>query len=307
MKLLEDIINELVDSSISLTSPLLKTKVLASRINNDKLLTWVNSELNGYPDQKKTPEYRISRSSVYGCFLSGNTKLSNVPIPTLDIEEDYVNFFNKIHLAQGVQSLEMMQNGGGVKYSIPVEFYGILAKELEKNGYRFVSLVSAEIKPSLTGISEALSTIRNRLLEFMLSLEKEFGREVNIEDLKNKNKLVTTMVTNYINNSGDGNVINAGDNNKIDASIKIKSRDKKYLEQTLKNNNVSESDINDLLLVIDEEEPNYEKQTFGEKVNDWIKRMMSKSMSGIWTVTLGAAGNLLSNAIWIYYIGEQIK
>lgn len=48
MKLLDTIISELVNVEISLSSPLLKTKILASRLQNKELLEWVNNELKGY-------------------------------------------------------------------------------------------------------------------------------------------------------------------------------------------------------------------------------------------------------------------
>ena len=64
MKLIGDIINELVDSDKSIASPLLKTKVLASRLKNNDLLTWVNSELSGYIND--VPNYRI-----FGCSITG--------------------------------------------------------------------------------------------------------------------------------------------------------------------------------------------------------------------------------------------
>ena len=43
MELVSQIINDLVDDQKSLNSALLKTKVLASRIQNVELLYWVNN------------------------------------------------------------------------------------------------------------------------------------------------------------------------------------------------------------------------------------------------------------------------
>lgn len=303
MKLLEDIINELVDSNLSLTYPFLKTKVLASRINNISLLKWVDDELNGYPNELKIPSYRITSACVYGSFLSGNVKMSNFLIPTLRLNDEYMNIFNKNYFKESIQSLEIMKNTP-CNYGVPSELYGILIEELESNGYRFVHLYHAEKKIPLTSISEVLSIIRNKLLEIMLAIEKQFGKEVNIENLKSKNRQITSMVTNYISNSGYGIVTNIGDNNNIKANIKIKIKDKIHLEKTLKDISISDDEIKNLLSIIDEEEPNLKERTFGTKVSAWIKKMSDKSKSGIRTISLGAAGNLLSNAIWLYYTGS---
>ena len=49
MNLVSQIINELIEpKDNSLNSALLKTKVLASRIQNTELLSWTNAELTGY-------------------------------------------------------------------------------------------------------------------------------------------------------------------------------------------------------------------------------------------------------------------
>jgi hypothetical protein len=55
MELISKIINELIDSEKSLSNPLLKTAVLAHKIKNEQLAEWVNSELEGYKNEKKFP------------------------------------------------------------------------------------------------------------------------------------------------------------------------------------------------------------------------------------------------------------
>lgn len=56
MDLVSRIINELVDDKSSLNGALLKTKVLASRIGNQELIAWTNSELSGYDDESELPD-----------------------------------------------------------------------------------------------------------------------------------------------------------------------------------------------------------------------------------------------------------
>src|SRR5690554_6738790 len=48
MNLIEEIINDLIDKKTSVTTALLKTKVLAKRIDHIELSKWVDNELNGY-------------------------------------------------------------------------------------------------------------------------------------------------------------------------------------------------------------------------------------------------------------------
>jgi len=43
-----DIVNQLTDTTSSLTSILLKVKVLAVRLKNQRLIDWVTKEIEGY-------------------------------------------------------------------------------------------------------------------------------------------------------------------------------------------------------------------------------------------------------------------
>jgi len=80
MKLLESIINDLVVTDVSLSDPLLKTKVLATRIQNTQLLDWVESELSGYRDKEDLPPYRRSKGILKGNFVNGYKQYTNVDI-----------------------------------------------------------------------------------------------------------------------------------------------------------------------------------------------------------------------------------
>jgi hypothetical protein len=67
MTQIEKIIEDLTSTAKTLTDPLLKTKVLASRIGNDHLSKWVDDELKGYPgDDGNLPSYRMGRTN-YTC------------------------------------------------------------------------------------------------------------------------------------------------------------------------------------------------------------------------------------------------
>ena len=82
MKLIQDIINELVDSELSINSPLLKTKVLASRLQNDELLIWVTNELKGYDNDGDLPSYRKFNGNIIGTYINGSMQYTSQPVPT---------------------------------------------------------------------------------------------------------------------------------------------------------------------------------------------------------------------------------
>jgi AbiTii len=308
MQLISDIINNLIDDEKSIYSTLLKTKVLASRIDNEKMLNWVNSELNGYPTDDALPIYRKNYGShIKGDYLIGNTKYSNQPIPTNGFKEKFGIDIAETTFRQGVSTLEQMiirQEGGSLMQPFPAEIVGYLEaswKQLDlENGY-FLNLINAKKIIAIASVQDVLSQVRNRLLDFLLELDKKFGSITEIKDLTNKNKEITQiMEQTIINTSGDGNIVNTGNSNKIKADIIIEKSNKEQLEKQLKENNVSDLDIKELTQIIDNDTHNYDSKIIGEQTNTWFQKMMGKAIDGSWKISIGTAGGLLAKVIGSY-------
>ncbi|MBS7565589.1 hypothetical protein KHS38_14345 [Mucilaginibacter sp. Bleaf8] len=308
MQLLETIINELTDTNLSLTSPLLKTKLLASRIKNEELLYWVNNELNGYTKKEDLPEYRTTTGNLIGDYINGNMHISNHILPIPSFDDDFDNQLRRFDFFEGVEPLEKLSDSA--KDLLVQPFNNGQVKIIQKLLYKHsnhagnFSLLSAGISVTSSVLKTTLNAIRNKLLDFMISLESEFGVELNIETLQSNTKKVTHIMHTTINNTGDGNVINTGSNVSIDNNIHIKKDNKDTLKETLKENKVSDDDLSDLMQIIDTERPTSDTN-FGENVNRWIHNMMGKALDGTWKVGLSAAGGILAKAISHYYgIGE---
>lgn len=109
MKLIGDIINELVDTEKSVVSPLLKTKVLASRLRNTELLDWVNNELNGYDVQGEVPDYRKCEGNVSGTYLNGRMQVNDQPLPTAGLPEELERITRRMDFYHSVATLESLQ------------------------------------------------------------------------------------------------------------------------------------------------------------------------------------------------------
>jgi hypothetical protein len=138
-----------------------------------------------------------------------------------------------------------------------------------------------------------------------MQIADEFGHEIEIQDYNKKresnNQTIMQFMNTNITNTGDGNVINTGEKSKIKAQITISKGNKDELVRHLQQNGISEQDTEELVKIIDSEEPNKEKQTFGTKVNAWVGKMLNKALDGTWQVGIGAAGGLLAEAIGKYY------
>ncbi len=82
MDLLEDIQNAAADSSSDVSTLLRKCKILAARLDKQRLEDWLIWESDGYPKDVPVPEYRIWRLQVKGNFLGAYSSQSHAPVPT---------------------------------------------------------------------------------------------------------------------------------------------------------------------------------------------------------------------------------
>lgn len=308
MKLISDIINELVNAEISLQSPLLKTKVLASRLKNMELLQWVDSELNGYRSDDQLPRYRIYESTIVCSWANGNrmtgiTQGQNMYLQTRGYSKVLDDYFSTFPFHDSISTLESFKsNKDNTTLSIPLSlnYCGILAEKIQKQGNYLFAIISASKTISATIVETILSVVRSKLLDFMLKLDEEFGHVTDLTDLNDKNKMNKVINTIMNNNiiTGNGNVLNNGNNNEI--NYVVEKYDFDSLEKKLQENEVSAEDISELKAVI-VEKPNAEKKEFAQGVNKWLKKMLDKSLDGTWKVGIGTASKLLSDLIASYY------
>lgn len=306
MKLISQIINELIDNDKSLNGALLKTKVLASRIQNTELLDWVSRELSGYKSTDELPDYRKDiQTYLRGSYLNGYTKYTNQPIPTVGMEKMFQDSLLSESFLESISALENLNkpdNSSSLSIPLRAEIVSLIEENWVNMGNPYLQLMNVSKIIGKNSIVQVLSKVRNKLLDFMLAIDQEFGYLTEIDELKDKNnKISTIMSQTIINTSGDGNVVNTGNRSKISAKITIEKKNKSDLVRYLQENGVSEQDTAELLEIIDTEEPNATKQSFGEKVNKWIKKMIGKAVDGTWDVGIGAAGNILAEAIGQYY------
>lgn len=304
MKLISDIINELIDSEKSITSPLLKTKVLATRLKNNDLLNWVNSEINGYDTSGEVPEYRECTANVSGMCVNGYTQINDQPLPTFGLAEDIGQEIRQMDFYQGVSTLESLQKenkSGILEVVFSAELTAVLERNIQKMGNPYFHIVRARKYTSVNMVTQVLTAIRSKLLDFMLKLDEEFGSLTEIADLQKKNEKITTIMNQTIISTGDGNILSTGDNAKIKASITIQKGDKEALRQKLLENAISSQDADDLITILEVEEPDRVTGNFGPKVNSWIQKMIGKALDGSWQISLGAAGSLLAELLQYYY------
>lgn len=303
MKLLSDIINDLVNDQFSLSVALNKTKVLATRIDNSALLSWVNFELNGYPNNDSLPDYRKTRGTIIGDFINNGYQVRNYPLPLPSIGERLDEQLREFRVLDNITTLEGFvrannQDNDSLISLFPHDLKNTI-ENIMRNNDPYFQLTSVGVKVPFHFTIEVLAIVKNKLLDFMLKLETEFGFETEIADLKDNKGKINNIMNTTINNNGDGNIVNTGTEATITANIHVVKNNKETLRKLLTNSGVNSLDVTELLNVIDSETVTDSK--FGVNVNTWIQKMISKSLDGSWQVGIGAAGTLLAEAIKGYY------
>lgn len=313
--IINDVINDLLDAEKSLVNPLMRLNYFGRLTKNNELIEFTNNEINGYKSRDAiVPEYRKTIGSLIveaQAYMNRHT----VEIPISMLDSPFNEALRYVDVREGIATVEKMAkemleskvDNNEFYRPVPMEMLHIIQpalRKLYKSDVR-IDAVGAKIIGNGNIIIDIPSYIRTKLLEFVMQIAEQFGYEIEIKTYNEKqetnNQTIVQFMSTNITNTGDGNVINTGDKAKIDANITINKGNKDELSDFLQKNGISAEDTSELVEIIDTEEPNPEKKTFGAKVNGWIGKMVNKALDGSWNVGIGAAGGLLAEAIGKYY------
>jgi hypothetical protein len=296
MTLIEDIQKEAVDSKSDLGTLLRKCKLLAARLGSQQLENWLIWESNGYPIDISVPPYRTWQLTIKGHFsgpFGSGIKNAEIPIACLpkEVRESYRNF----ECRQSIGSMEQLLNGN--KQSVLQVSTGDLAVSLGTNVYQSMNCMQAWAEFGTGHIYELFNSVRNKILDFSLAVWKEDPQAGN-----SSKPLTPSRVTQIFNTTvygGSANLLGTANHSQV--SFSVQQGNVQMLESILRENNVSQEEIDELKAAIEEDKQPVESGKFGSKVSSWISKMIKKAAEGTWSITVSAAGNLLSQAISNYY------
>ncbi len=112
----------------------------------------------------------------------------------------------------------------------------------------------------------------------------------------------TETSTTFHATASNGGIIVFGPVQDSQVTNNLITNDFSSIEKVLSSNNVSFEDITELKSALkDDDPPQKSSDNFGPKVSAWISKMKQKASEGSWSITVGAAGKLLADAISRYY------
>lgn len=168
-----------------------------------------------------------------------------------------------------------------------------------KNGDLAIEDGDLQVVPDFdkSNILEFMKDIESKKYDF-LKYYKEQAQGQNIEP-KTKEQTINNYMGTVINNIGDGNVLNTGNNNTFDVDINIAKGDLEKLVSELQKQGIEKEDIDELVQIVNNEQPN--NNILGEKAQSWIFKILGKSFNGVGKIAVGISSNLLATLIKSYY------
>ena len=161
-----------------------------------------------------------------------------------------------------------------------------------------MELVEAYQQISRYSIIGILQSIRNRLLDFVLEMQKLEADSIDDNDNGVEAGAARDAVNIIIR--GDNNNVVAAGGNIWQEIAPVQQDDLSSLIAHLRAHQVPGEDIQELQNAV-KSEPTTTDGELGPKVRAWIGGMMSKAVSGAWQVASEQATIVLVNAIRAYY------
>lgn len=228
------LLKDLVGGKENLESILLRLKVILSDLENDSLMNWIDGELKGYePDE--IPNYRMLKGNPKGNYIvNGAFTHTNANVPLLSLI-DYDNYEKliSVRLTNNISSLQSIvesDENNGITRVISADYYHSISNYS-------LQITHLDIKISSLQLSEVVSSVKHKLVEIIMELEKKFDKlddldiQPQIEADPAKKEVITNEIINIIYDEsitiGSGNKISKseiGHEHKVRETIEHKDR-----------------------------------------------------------------------------------
>jgi hypothetical protein len=197
--ILESIQKDILSPEISLSTILLKAKLLAHHLKNDSFKQWVKHELDGYPNNNKVPSYRVIRTPLLAYIFNPGNRYTNIPI-SLDTTPDWFQeTANKVDFNTGIQTVEELASREDfISFDWAAEQIALWnyynQDRLRYGGYQCYH-VKRPVNPSI--FAQILLTVRSRLQDFVLELSDLPWKIEDSAIREQVEKLVSVIIYNY--------------------------------------------------------------------------------------------------------------
>ncbi len=301
MSLLQEIQNLSIDGTSDLETLLRKCRILAARLKNEEFTNWVRCELDGYNGTVDLPNYRKLHTSCFGHFSGpGGRQLQNAPIAEVCIPAGLRKLLTHVNFEQGISSIKEQiranEEHGYLRFSWPADTSPLFGNSIYDGMY----LMQAWQLVNVSFLVAILSTVRNRILDFVLEIESanpEAG-----EAPMNSIPVPKDRVTQIFHQNIFGNVGNIASGHDIhqNATVSVNEGDLKSLTSYLEAQGIKSDDLQGLKTALNAD-GKLPQSGLGKSVSRWLGKMVQKSAEGTWEIGVGTAAGILTEALKAFY------
>ncbi|OSI66357.1 hypothetical protein [Bradyrhizobium canariense] len=301
MSILREIQAAILQENPDLGTILLKLRFLASRLGSEPLEDWVKYEAEGYPKDADIPAYRVAalsfRGSWSGPFGSG---INNAPIPTALVEKHASKEWTRYKIKESIATVQEMAASG--------KTMGINASNLilllQGKVYEGYACNSIDAEMSSIAFQEIVQTVRARILELTIELEKRVPEAIEVtlqQVITSKTPETAAAVTQIFNQTVYGNVTHVIATDGAQVTLAITAGDTVSMVSELARAGLPEGAAKQITDIVASEGPPTGDEPLGPKALGWIKQNAPKAASGAWKIGSAVATDLLKEAALRYY------
>lgn len=160
------------------------------------------------------------------------------------------------------------------------------------------------LEANVNSIHNVMSEVRNKIYNWSLDLEEKgiLGKGMKFSSVEKEVAQANNTTYNFNNSNLQGVIGTISDtavhqNNQMN----INQIDLETLKISLKSLGIGQEDISKLEKALSLDNKPIIKNEFGEEVQSWFGKMLTKSADGSWQVGIGVAANLLTSLLNSYY------
>lgn len=297
MSLISEIQLTSISPSADVPSLLRMCKLLAARLKNPEFATWVECELNGYPDGP-LPPYRVVQVMSYGNFAGPyGSGAQHLAIPLSSVPDELRKQYAIARLDQPVSTYMGLEES---EQPLQLPWVPEAALAYGSKAVNNMQCISAWKSIPPGAIKALFDSIKTKVLGFVIDLD-EVSPDAG-DSVLAVAPIPTDKVTQIVNNHFTGpvgNVANGGSHFSQTANIAIQSNNWDELRNQLSRLGIDGADLDELhsdLQVSIKEEPSTRLQ----RVSRWIGHLACKAVDKGADMTVDVAAAVMAKLLQQY-------
>ncbi len=209
MTILDDILDQATDSTVSTSDLLRKVQIAAHRLGATEVVRWVKQELGGYGPEADLPSYRRLAATVTGTFAGPMQRFVDENLSIVPTGMDELWWAEMREPLTEIQGLADLDTDPGMHWPAPA------VKKYEDSGVfrlQFHVLYRARTMITRQSLVGMIDIIRSKAMEFALELQTDYPEAGSVggPTVASEPGLSSTVIHMTNNIYGDGTNVAAG-------------------------------------------------------------------------------------------------